>query len=64
MADLSVQDHGSIMILTPHTDAGREWIDEHIPEDAMTWGGGIVVEPRYMEAIVCGAIGDGLEVEG
>jgi hypothetical protein len=60
--DLTVSNHGSIMILRSATQAGRDWICEHIPADAHGWGGGIVVEPRYIDAIVEGAIADGLEV--
>lgn len=64
MTDLTVDNHGSIFILTPVSDAGREWIGEHIPDDAMTWGPeGIVVEHRYIGDIVAGAQADGLEVE-
>ncbi len=62
--DLTVANHGSICILTPVSDAGREWVAEHIPGDAMTWGPeGIVVEPRYIDDIVNGARDSGLEVE-
>lgn len=64
MTDLMVANHGSIFILTPVSDAGREWIGDHIPDEAMTWGAeGIVVEHRYIEAIISGAVADGLEVE-
>ena len=62
--DIKVQNEGSIYLLSSLTPAGEDWIEEHIPEDAMTWGGAIVVEHRYIEAIVVGAIADGLEVEG
>ena len=54
---------GSIVLLHALTDAGRAWIDEHIPDDAMRFGGGIVVEPRYIDAIANGAMADGLTVE-
>lgn len=61
--DLTVQDHGSICLLVPKSDEGRTWIEEHIPEDAMRWGGdAVVVEPRYMQDIIDGAEGDGLLV--
>lgn len=62
MTDLTVSDQGSIFILTPVSDAGREWVDKNTPGDAMTFGEGIVVEHRYIETIVLGAINDGLEV--
>jgi hypothetical protein len=63
MADLAVHNHGSIFLLQPTSVAGSEWIDQHIPEDAMTWGDSIVVEHRYIEDIVIGAQYDGLEIE-
>jgi hypothetical protein len=62
MSDLHVANHGSIFLLSPVTEAGENWIIEHIPEDAMTFGNAIVVEHRYIEAIVAGALADGLEV--
>lgn len=63
MTDLSVENHGSILLLRPLTDAGTAWLDEHIDSEAQSFGGAIVVEPRYIADIVAGAIDDGLEVE-
>jgi hypothetical protein len=60
--DLTFADHGSVCLLKANTDAGATWIEEHIPEDAMTWAGAIVVEPRYVDGIAAGAMGDGLTV--
>ncbi len=60
--DLRFADHGSIWLLHWETDAGRDWCAEHLPEDAQTWAGGIVIEPRYVEAIATGAVADGLEI--
>ncbi len=62
MSDINVINHGSIMIFLPTSDAGREWVSEHIASDAMRWAGGVVVEPRYIDDIIIGAINDGLEV--
>ncbi len=64
MTDIKVQNHGSIVLLTPRTDAAEEWFDEHLPADAQTWGlNSIVVEPRYVGAIIEGAAEAGLEIE-
>jgi len=63
MCDLYVQNEGSIFLLCPQSDAGQQWIDENIPDDAMSFGGAIVVEHRYIGAIVDGAQADGLTVE-
>jgi hypothetical protein len=62
-ADLSFANHGSLFVLSANTDTGRDWIAEHIPGDAQTWCGGIVVEPRYAGDIANGAMGDGLTVD-
>ena len=62
MNDLIVRNHGSIFILVAVTPAGEEWIGDHIPEDAMRFGGGIVVEHRFISNIVNGAVEDGLTV--
>lgn len=63
MADLSISNHGSIFLLSGVSPAGEAWIAENIPEDAMTFGGAIVVEHRYIGDIAAGAQNDGLEVE-
>lgn len=62
MPDLIVSDQGSIFLLRGATDAGKDWIADHIPADAQSWCGDIVVEHRYIGAIVEGAIADGLVV--
>ena len=51
------------MLLIPVSAAANAWITEHIPGDAMRWGTGIVVEPRYMADIVDGILSDSLTVE-
>ena len=60
MPDISVINHGSIVILQPLSEAARGWFDEHIPDDALWFAGGLVVEPRYVEDILVGASEDGL----
>jgi hypothetical protein len=62
MTDLTIQNHGSIVLIQPITDAGKSWLDEHINPEALTWGTAIVAEPRYVSAITRGAREDGLEV--
>ncbi len=58
--DFTITDHGSIVILRPHSPAAHSWVEDHIPEDAQVWAGGIVVEPRYVLDIVDGIHADGL----
>lgn len=61
-ADFSIGNHGSICLLMPHTDAARQWCDEHIPQDAQWFARCVVVEPRYIDDIAAGIEADGLEI--
>lgn len=63
MSDFSLSNEGSIFILTPNSDEASSWCDEHLPEDVMTWGKGIVVEHRYIGDIVDGIALSGLSLE-
>lgn len=60
--DLEFQNHGSIFVVVPFTEAGKDWLDENVGGDALTWGRGVVVEPRYVEDILVGAVDEGLRV--
>jgi len=62
MADLLVENDGSIFLLDPVTDLGRDWMAAHISEDAKCFGGAVVVEHRYIRDIVVGAVTDGLRM--
>lgn len=59
--DFHVNNCGSIVILNATTVAGIEWAQGHLPEDALRWGNGYVIEPRYLGDILDGILEDGLE---
>lgn len=61
--DIEVRNHGSIFLLLPTSDEGRAWLKEHLPEDTQMWCSAAVVEPRYVDSILDGAVEDGLEVQ-
>jgi hypothetical protein len=63
MADVSILDAGSILVVTPITEEAQQWCDEHLPDDAPMWGHGYAVERRYAGDILAGMVRDGLEVE-
>ena len=65
IADFMVNNAGSIIVLYPQTEAARQWIDEHIGEDKgfQPWYPNVIVEPRYIEAILEGIDSDGLRFE-
>jgi len=61
--DFLFRDHGSITTLLPLNDEARGWLEEHTNGDDVTWfGGALVIEPRYVGAIIDGIIADGLGV--
>jgi hypothetical protein len=63
MSDIRFENHGSIALLIPLSVAGQEWLDENVDPDAQTWGGGIAVEPRYVDDILLGVLTADLGVE-
>lgn len=61
--DFHVSDAGSICIVTPMTSEAEDWLDANvIGDETQFWGSGIIVEPRYLESLCEGIIGDGLTV--
>jgi hypothetical protein len=63
MNDFTLYNHGSIVVLTPMTEAARSWMQDNIDvENAQMWGKGVVVEPRYVGSILDGLTVDGLTV--
>lgn len=59
---VSVEPHGSIVLLRPLDSTAREWLEQHTNEEAQWFGGALVVEPRYVEDIIDGFSADGGEV--
>lgn len=62
VTDLVVENHGSIYLLRPKTQAAREWLHEHAPEDAQWFGLALVVEHRYVNDWCMHALDAGLKV--
>ena len=61
--DIRVEDHGTICLLVALTNGAMTWLTDNTPDDVMKVGESrFVVEPRYVRAIVEGAIEEGLEV--
>lgn len=48
----TVENHGSLYLVRPATDAAREWLEEHT--DGQWFGGALVVEPRYVVDLLDG----------
>jgi hypothetical protein len=54
-----IENHGTIVLVRPLTDDVKTWLEENVEEAAMWYGGALVVEPRYVEALL-----EGLTQEG
>ena len=62
-SDFQVENHGSIFLLRPLTEAADDWVGQHIPDDAMWFGLAVAVEHRFIAPIIEGIASDGLVVE-
>ena len=62
-ADFVVSGGGTLYLLTPLTDAAKDWVDQYIDPDHQSLGNSIAVEHRYIAGVVEGIVGDGLRVE-
>ena len=59
--DFIVENHGSIFLLSPQTDAARAWIDENITHEGFQpYWPVVVIEPHYIADIIAGIQNDGL----
>jgi hypothetical protein len=61
--DVSVEHHGTIFLVRPLSQRANAWIGEHIAEDAMFFGGALVVEYRYVQGIVAAMMDEGMQVQ-
>jgi hypothetical protein len=59
-SDFICENHGSIFLLRPISPSAFSWIEEHRPPDRLTFGNAVVIEPRYVWAILVGLQDDGL----
>jgi hypothetical protein len=60
-SDVSIENHGSIVLFVLLTDASLAWVIEHVKTEPWQWLGEnrLAVEPRYV-----GALATGLRCEG
>ena len=61
-ADVHIVNHGSIILCHLYTPEASAWIEENVAGEAQFFGTALVVEPRYVAALVAGMREDGLEV--
>src|SRR5262249_42342760 len=61
-ADVHVVDHHSIVLFQLNTREASAWIEENVAGEAQFFGTALVVEPRYVPALLAGMRESGLEV--
>jgi hypothetical protein len=63
MTDFTVENHGSVFLLQPHTPEATDWVTQNLNvEHWQKFGNAVAVEHRYIVDIVDGVQGDGLTV--
>jgi hypothetical protein len=64
VADLIFEGHGTLVLVHPDSQKGRDWLDEHCGEgEARTYfGDALVVEHRYAADLARVATSEGLMV--
>ena len=62
ITDFRLEDHGSIWLLVPCSEEAQVWAEEHLPEDAQSWGTSVVIEPHYVGPIVTAILDEGFSV--
>jgi hypothetical protein len=60
MVDFSARNHLSLVILSPHTAAARDWAADHFSGDTPCWAGGVVIESRCFDEVANAIRADGL----
>lgn len=62
-ADIRLENYGSVTMLRPLTEDGRDWMRENVQAESWQWfGGALAAEPRMCVAVVDGAEADGLMI--
>lgn len=63
MTDFSIHNHGSLFTFVPLNDNAQDWMARTAPEDAQFFGGGLVVEPRFVQGVINAIEADGMTVQ-
>ena len=58
--DLLVKDQGTLFLFCPLTLAAKQWITQHVSDEAQWFGNALVCEHRYAWGLAQGMIDSGL----
>ena len=63
MLDARFENHGSIWLIRPLTDAARDWIGDNVQAESWQWfGDALSLEPRAVEPVADAMADAGLEI--
>lgn len=57
--DVRVQYAGKILLFHLLTQAAKDWVAEHVSDDAQFFGDALVVEDRYAGGLAAGMVNEG-----
>jgi hypothetical protein len=60
--DFTIEEHGSLFLLIPHTTSARELVAERIVDDPLTWKYGVVVGQNYVIDLVAALREEGFRI--
>lgn len=60
--DALLENHGTIWLVRPLTQAASDWIEENVSEDRQYFGNALAVEHRFVGDIIAGMLSAGLEI--
>ncbi len=62
--DIRVENHGTVFLIRPISDAGSQWIDDNLQVESWQWlGEAVAVDHHYIMIHVIGMLEDGLSVD-
>jgi hypothetical protein len=61
-ADVHIVNHYSVLLFHLNTPEATRWVEENVTGEAQFFGTALVVEPRYVAALLDGMREAGLEV--
>jgi len=59
----TIEDHGTIVLVRPLTPDVEAWLADNVEPEAQWFGGALVVEPRYVEALYLGLVSEGFALQ-
>ncbi len=61
--DVEIRGSDTVYLFDLRTDTAADWVASHVSEERLMYGGSLVVEHRFVAALVSGMVSDGLIVK-